>query len=88
MKVVGTIVVPGGPDCMDITADGKEMWITQRFLRRVAVVDLAQMKVVASIRVGKSPHGVFILKGDAAPTLPSAPSSLVVRAAATETPPR
>jgi DNA-binding beta-propeller fold protein YncE len=79
MKVVGTIVVPGGPDCMAITADGKEMWITQRFLRRVAVVDLAQMKVVASIRVGKSPHGVFILKGDAANATP------VVRAAATET---
>jgi len=84
MKVVGTIVVPGGPDCMDITADGKEMWITQRFLRRVAVVDLAQMKVVASIRVGKSPHGVFILKGDAV----VAPPSPVVRAAATETAPR
>lgn len=80
--MVGTIVVPGGPDCMAITADGKEMWITQRFLRRVAVVDLAQMKVVASIRVGKSPHGVFILKGDAVN------ATSVVRAAATETPVR
>ena len=34
---------------MDITPDGKELWVTQRFLRRVAVVDLEQMKVVASI---------------------------------------
>jgi DNA-binding beta-propeller fold protein YncE len=82
MKVVGTVVVPGGPDCMDITADGKEMWITQRFLRRVAVVDLAQMKVVASVRVGKSPHGVYILKGDATP----AATPPLVRAAATEPP--
>jgi len=84
MKVVGTIVVPGGPDCMDITADGKELWITQRFLRRVAVIDLAQMKIVASIRVGKSPHGLFILKGDAVGT----PPSPVVRAAATEPAPK
>jgi DNA-binding beta-propeller fold protein YncE len=78
MKVVGSIKVPGGPDCMDITADGKEMWITQRFLRRVAVIDLAQMKVVASIPVGKSPHGVFILKGDAVN------AGVPFRAAATE----
>jgi YVTN family beta-propeller protein len=65
---------------MDITADGKELWITQRFLRRVAVVDLALMKVVASIPVGKSPHGVFILKGDAV----NAP----IRAASTEPAPK
>lgn len=65
MKVVGTVRVNGGPDDMDITADGKELWVTQRFLRRVAVVDLAQMKVVASIPVGKSPHGIYVLKGDA-----------------------
>ena len=44
MKVVGTIKVPGGPDCMDITPDGKELWVTQRFLRRIAVVDLEQMQ--------------------------------------------
>ncbi len=73
MQVVRTIKVPGGPDCMDITADGKELWVTQRFLRRVAVVDLDQFKVVASIPVGKSPHGVFMLKS--APAVPGAPVS-------------
>lgn len=67
MKVVGTIKVPGGPDCMDITPDGKELWVTQRFLRRIAIVDLDQMKVVTSIPVGKSPHGVMMLKTAAAP---------------------
>jgi YVTN family beta-propeller protein len=66
MKVVSSLRIPGGPDCMDITPDGKELWVTQRFLRRIAVVDLASMKVVASIPVGKSPHGVFILKAPAA----------------------
>ena len=65
MKVVSSVRIPGGPDCMDITPDGKELWVTQRFLRRVAVVDLATMKVTASIPVGKSPHGVFILKAPA-----------------------
>ena len=37
--------------------------MTQRFLRRIAIVDLAQMKVVGQLPVGKSPHGVFMLKG-------------------------
>ena len=37
MKVVGSVRIPGGPDCMDITPDGKELWVTQRFLRRIAV---------------------------------------------------
>ena len=66
-KIVGSVRVPGGPDCMDITADGKELWVTQRSLRRVAVIDIEQMKVVASIPVGKSPHGVFMLKTAVAP---------------------
>jgi YVTN family beta-propeller protein len=65
MKVVSSLRIPGGPDCMDITPDGKELWVTQRFLRRIAIVDLATMKVTGSIPVGKSPHGVFILKAPA-----------------------
>ena len=62
MRVANQISVPGGPDCIDMTPDGKELWVTQRFLRRVAVVDLVEMKMIASIPVGKSPHGVFILR--------------------------
>lgn len=65
MTVVASLRVPGGPDCMDITPDGKELWVTQRFLRRIAIVDLATLKVTGSIPVGKSPHGVFILKAPA-----------------------
>ena len=63
---------------MDITPDGKELWVTQRFLRRVAVIDIEQLKVVASIPVGKSPHGVFMLKSAAA-----GPASGPVRAVST-----
>jgi|SRR4051794_6827946 YVTN family beta-propeller protein len=73
MTVAASLRVPGGPDCMDITPDGKELWVTQRFLRRIAIVDLATLKVTGSIPVGKSPHGVFILK---------APATTPVRAAA------
>jgi YVTN family beta-propeller protein len=70
MKVVSSLRVPGGPDCMDITPDGKELWVTQRFLRRIAIVDIATLKVTGSIPVGKSPHGVFILKAPAVAPLP------------------
>ncbi len=54
-----------------------ELWVTQRFLRRVAIVDIETLKLVASIPVGKSPHGVFMLKSTA--TVAGAP----VRAAST-----
>lgn len=78
MKVVANARVPGGPDCMDITADGKELWVTQRFLRRIAIVDVATMKMIASIPVGKSPHGVYIMKTGAVS------AGLPIRAASTE----
>jgi len=78
VKVVGSVRIPGGPDCMAITPDGKELWVTQRFLRRVAVVDIEQLKVVGSIAVGKSPHGVFMLKPGAV-----RPAGGPVRAAST-----
>jgi DNA-binding beta-propeller fold protein YncE len=63
---------------MDITPDGKELWVTQRFLRRIAVVDLEQMRMVASVPVGKSPHGVFMLRSGT-----TGPGGGPVRAAST-----
>jgi DNA-binding beta-propeller fold protein YncE len=35
------------------------MWVTLRWIKKVAVVDLATRKVVKMIPVGRSPHGVF-----------------------------
>jgi DNA-binding beta-propeller fold protein YncE len=78
MRVVANARVPGGPDCMDITADGRELWVTQRFLRRIAIVDIATMKMIGSIPVGKSPHGIYILKTGAVS------ADLPMRAASTE----
>jgi YVTN family beta-propeller protein len=52
---------------MDVTADGRELWVTTRWAKRVAVVDLAQRKVVRTIPVGRSPHGLYL--HDRAPLL-------------------
>ena len=59
LENVGQINVPGGPDCMEVTADGKTMWVTLRWIKKVAVIDLATRKLVKTIPVGRSPHGVF-----------------------------
>jgi YVTN family beta-propeller protein len=51
--------VPGGPDCMEVSADGSELWVTSRFIKRVHVVDIATGKIKHAIPVGRSPHGVY-----------------------------
>lgn len=61
MTVVEKYDVPGGPDDMEVRADGKELWATARFGRRVQVVDLTTKTLKTSIPVGSSPHGVFFL---------------------------
>jgi YVTN family beta-propeller protein len=59
MKVEETYKVPGGPDCMELTADGRELWVTDRFVGKVSVIDLATRRIKQTIRVGYSPHGVY-----------------------------
>jgi YVTN family beta-propeller protein len=58
-KVADIKNLPSGPDCMDITDDGKELWVTFRFAKKVGIIDVASRKLVATIPVGKSPHGIF-----------------------------
>jgi DNA-binding beta-propeller fold protein YncE len=60
LKVEAEIKVPGGPDCMDIHESGKQLWVTQRWIRAVSVVDLDAGKVMKRITVGRSPHGVYL----------------------------
>lgn len=55
------IAVPGGPDCMEITADGKRLWVTQRWIKSVSIIDLETRQLIDTIPVGKSPHGVFFI---------------------------
>ena len=59
LENVGTINVPGGPDCMELTDDGKTLWTTLRWIKQVAVIDVASRKVIKMIPVGRSPHGVY-----------------------------
>ena len=60
LEKVGDITgLPAGPDDMELTPDGKQLWVTLRFARKVGVIDVPTMKLISVIPVGKSPHGIF-----------------------------
>jgi YVTN family beta-propeller protein len=60
MTVVGKpIKVGNGVDCMEVSADGKEVWATVRWESRVAVIDMTGVKPIEYVPVGRSPHGVY-----------------------------
>jgi YVTN family beta-propeller protein len=59
-SVVGKpIKVGNGVDCMEVSADGKEVWATVRWEARVAVIDMTGVKPIEYVPVGRSPHGVY-----------------------------
>ncbi|MDP1742121.1 selenium-binding protein SBP56-related protein [Polaromonas sp.] len=59
--VVDVFPAPGGPDCMDVSRDGKLIYVTSRWSRKLTVIDIASRAVVKQVNVGKSPHGVWTL---------------------------
>jgi YVTN family beta-propeller protein len=61
-KVVATWVVPGGgsPDMGNVTADGKELWVSGRYDREVYVFDTATGALTHRIPVGREPHGLCV----------------------------
>ena len=61
LGVVRDYKVPGGPDCIDFAPDGK-LWITQRFIQKVAILDPVTGDL-RSVPVGRSPHGIFLTNG-------------------------
>jgi YVTN family beta-propeller protein len=61
LTVVDSYPAPGGPDCMDVSRDGKLIYVTSRWARKLTVIDIASRKVVRQVNVGKSPHGVWTL---------------------------
>jgi YVTN family beta-propeller protein len=61
LGVVANYAAVGGPDCMDVTADGKLLLVTSRWARKLSVIDLQTGKLVRQVNVGKSPHGVWTL---------------------------
>ncbi len=61
LKVVDTYPAPGGPDCMDLSADGRWLYVTSRWSRHLTVIDTQTKQVARQVRVGRSPHGVWTL---------------------------
>ena len=61
LEVVAKFPAPSGPDCMDVTADGKLIMVASRWAKKLTVIDIASKSVVRQVNVGKSPHGVWTL---------------------------
>ena len=61
MAVVDAYAAPGGPDCMEVSADGKFIFVTSRWARKLSVIDVSTRQMVRQVNVGASPHGVWTL---------------------------
>jgi YVTN family beta-propeller protein len=61
LSVVAEYVAPGGPDCMDVTADGRTLLVTSRWARKLTYIDIDSRQIVRQVAVGRSPHGVWTL---------------------------
>ena len=61
LAVVDNYAVPGGPDCMEVSRDGKQILVGSRWARKITIIDVASRKIERQVNVGKSPHGVWTL---------------------------
>ena len=61
MTVVDSLPGPSGPDDMDISADGRLIFLASRWAGKLTVIDTTTRQVLRQIKVGKSPHGVWTL---------------------------
>ncbi len=61
LSVVDRYPAPGGPDCMELLADGKTLLVTSRWARKLTFIDTSTRRVIRQVPVGKSPHGVWTL---------------------------
>jgi len=48
-----------GPDDMELSADKRYLWVGFRFAKHVGVIDMTTHKLVDTIAVGRSPHGIY-----------------------------
>ena len=60
-SVVSELPAPGGPDCMEMLADGRTLLVTSRWARKLTFIDTERRQVVRQVAVGRSPHGVWTL---------------------------
>ncbi|WP_296660833.1 beta-propeller fold lactonase family protein [Paraburkholderia sp.] len=56
-----------GPDDMELSADKRYLWVTFRFAKQVGVIDMHTKKLIKTIPVGRSPHGIYFY--DRAPVM-------------------
>ena len=61
LAVVDSYNAPGGPDCMEILAGGKQLLVTSRWAKKLTVIDLDTRQILRQVKVGRSPHGVWTL---------------------------
>lgn len=61
-KIVATWAIPGGgsPDMGNVTADGKELWLSGRYDSEVYVFDTGTGELMHRISVGHGPHGLTV----------------------------
>ena len=61
-KVIATWHIQGGgsPDMGNVTADGKELWLSGRYDQEVYVFDTATGTLLHRIKVGRDPHGLTV----------------------------
>jgi DNA-binding beta-propeller fold protein YncE len=61
LSVVSQFIAPGGPDCMEVSADMKTMMVSSRWIKKVSIIDLNTGALTKQVNVGKSPHGIWTL---------------------------
>lgn len=61
LESVQQFAAPGGPDCMEVTADGKLLLVSSRWIKKMSVIDTTTGQLVRQVKVGKSPHGIWTL---------------------------
>jgi YVTN family beta-propeller protein len=61
-RVTATWPVPGGgsPDMGNVTADGRELWVSGRYDSEVYVFDTQTGRLTHRIPVGREPHGLAV----------------------------
>jgi len=61
-RVIANWPVPGGgsPDMGNVTADGKELWVSGRYDEEVYVFDTQTGQLTHRIPVGREPHGLCV----------------------------
>lgn len=61
MTVVRTLPGPGGPDDMEVMADGKTLLLSSRWIKKATWIDIDKGQVIRQVDVGRSPHGIYTL---------------------------